>query len=297
MHVRTRFVVGSAAFLAFMLGAAALQGQPSGQSLEASAELGRQYESAEALYQALEDDAGGGQRLGWDNLPPWFGIYTRGRGGLKFDPDRPADALTTAKLTPEYQARFEETLRLREQGIEYDPLSYCHPPGYPRWITEPNLREFVVTPDQTWFMNELANDVRRVYTDGRGHTAEEDRYPLYNGDSIGFWDGDKLVVHTNQLMEGIYQRAHPNHSDQIESVEIWQQVDERNIEVDVWIYDLPSLLEPWHTRQTYTKLTDTEKRLRIRYWNCSENQNNSTFITEEGATQFSDFTFTPVDDQ
>ena len=63
--------------------------------------------------------------------------------------------------------RFEETLRLREQGIEYDSLSYCHPPGYPRWITEPNLREFVVTPDQTWLMNELANDVRRVYTDAR----------------------------------------------------------------------------------------------------------------------------------
>ena len=118
MHVKNGSVVGSAAFLAVVLGTASVQGQPSGLSLEESAKLGRQYESAEALYQALEDDARGGQRLAWDDLPPWFGIYTRGRGGLNFDPDRPADALTTAKLTPEYQARFEETLRLREQGIE-----------------------------------------------------------------------------------------------------------------------------------------------------------------------------------
>ena len=283
--------------LASVIAAASVSGQTAQRDYEANAELGRQFETAAALYEALIEEAGGGQRLEWGNLPPWSGIYTRGRGRLFFDPDRPADALTTAKLTPEYQARFEETLRLREQGIEYDPLSYCHPPGYPRWITEPNLREFVVTPDQTWFMNELANDVRRVYTDGRDHTPVEDRYPLYNGDSIGVWDGHRLIVHTNQLMEGIYQRAHPNHSDQIETVEIWQQVDDRNIEVDLWIYDPPSLMEPWYTRQTYTKLTDPEQRLRIRYWNCSENQNNSTFVTEDGATQFTDFTFTTEDDE
>jgi hypothetical protein len=297
MYIKDNSVLRLTTLLAAMLAASSLSAQSPRLSLHESAELGRQFDSAEALYGALKDDANGGRRLTWNTLPQWSGIYTRGRGGLNYDPDQPEDALTSAKLTPEYQARFEETLRLREQGIEYDPLSYCNPPGYPRWLTEPNLREFVVTPDQSWFLNEMANDVRRVYTDGRGHTPEADRYPLYNGDSIGFWDGDRLIVHTNQLMEGIYQRAHPNHSDQIESVEIWQQVDERHIEVDVWIYDPPSLLEPWFTRQTYTKLTDPEKRLRIRYWNCSENQNNSTFKTQDGATQFSKFTFTPDDDQ
>ena len=297
MTTKAHSVLRATVFLAVTLGGASVLAQPGRLSLEASAELGRAHDSASALFEALKEQAGGGQPLNWTNLPPWSGIYTRSRGRLNFDPDRPADALTSAKLTPEYQARFEETLRLREQGIEYDPLSDCHPPGYPRWITEPNLRELVVTPDQTWFMNEMVNDVRRVYTDERNHTPEADRYPLYNGDSIGFWDGHKLIVHTNQLMAGQYQRAHPHHSEQIESVEIWQQVDEHNIEVDVWIYDPPSLLEPWHTRQGYTKLTDPEKRLRIRYWDCNENQNNSTFITEEGATQFSDFTFTTEDDR
>ena len=86
-----------------------------------------------------------------------------------------------------------------KRGIEWDPISTCAPPGHPRWLTEPFLREFVATPDQTWLINEMVNDIRRVYTDGRDHVPEEDRYPLYNGDSIGFWDGDRLVIHTNQL--------------------------------------------------------------------------------------------------
>ena len=262
------------------------------------AELGRQYDSALELYQALAEQADGGERLSMDNLPSWSsGVYTRGRGRMDYDPDQPADVLTSANLTEEYQARFEETLRLRELGIEYDPLSTCRPPGYPRWLTEPYLREFVVTPDQTWLMNEMVNDVRRIYTDGREHMQKEDQYPLYNGDSIGFWSGHTLVTHTNQLMAGQYQRAHPDHSDQIETVEIWEQIDDKHIEVDVWVYDPPALAEPWYTRQLYTKLTNTDKRLRIRYWHCGENQNNATFTTEEGATQFSDFTFTTQDDK
>ena len=45
----------------------------------------------------------------------------------------------------------------------------------------------------------MVNDIRRIYTDGRDHVPAEDRYPISNGDSIGFWDGPKLVIHTNQL--------------------------------------------------------------------------------------------------
>ena len=100
-------------------------------------------------------------------------------------------SLTTARLTPEYQARLEKRVADVKRGIEWDPISTCAPPGHPRWLTEPFLREFVPTPDQTWLINEMVNDIRRVYTDGRDHVPAEDRYPLYNGDSIGFWDGGR----------------------------------------------------------------------------------------------------------
>jgi hypothetical protein len=254
-------------------------------------ELGRQHPTAEALYNALKAQAGGGQRLRMTALPDWTGIYTRARGGITYDPDQAPGTPPTAKLTPEYQQKLEKRIEDANRGIEWDPISTCSPPGHPRWLTEPFLKEFVVTPDQTWLINEMVNDIRRVYTDGRSHVPAADRYPLYNGDSIGFWDGDRLVVHTNQLTSGIYQRRNPDYTEQVETVEIWRKTGDALLEVDVWVYDPPALVEPWYTKQSYAKLDDQGKSLRIRYWHCGENQNNAVFQTQEGTTQFGDFTF------
>ena len=258
--------------------------------------LGLQHKTAADLYRALQKEAGGGRRLAWNGMPDWSGVYTRARGGITFDPDQRPDGLPTARLTPEYQERLMKRIQLASEGVEWDPISACAPPGHPRWLTEPFLREFIVTPDQTWLINEMVNDIRRVYTDGRGHVPEADRYPLYNGDSIGFWDGPRLVIHTNQLQAGIYQRRNPDYTDAVETVEIWERTRDTLLEVDVWVYDPPALVEPWYTRQSYSKLDDPDKSLRIRYWNCGENHNNTVFKTQDGATQFQDLTFTGQDD-
>jgi hypothetical protein len=263
---------------------------------EQKIDLGRQHKTASDLYQALRKEANGGQRLAWSNLPDWSGIYSRPADkGFTFDPDQPAGGLPTAKLTPEYQAKMMKRIEDVKAGIEWDPISTCAPPGHPRWLTEPFLREFIVTPDQTWLINEMVNDIRRIYTDGRDHVPEAERYPLYNGDSIGFWDGHKLVIHTNQLQAGIYQRSNPDYTDQVETVEIWYKADDKTLAADVWVYDPPALAEPWYVKQLYGKLSDPDKMLRLRYWNCAENQNNAVFQTQDGTTQFQGFTFTPDD--
>jgi hypothetical protein len=100
------------------------------------------------------------------------------------------------------------------------------------------------------------------------------------------------VVHTNQLQGGIYQRQNPDYTDQVETVEIWQQGRRRTIAADVWVYDPPSLAEPWYVKQRYVKLRP-DRTLRIRYWNCAENQNNAVHQTQDGTTQFNGFTFDP----
>jgi hypothetical protein len=276
--------------------AAAQQAQTQEPTKEQMTELGRQHKTAADLYRALKDQAKGGQRLNPANLPDWTGVYTRAPvPGFAFDADQKQPGIPTAKLTPEFQAKFSKRMEDLKKGIEWDPISTCSPPGHPRWLTEPFLREFVVTPNQTWLINEMVNDVRRIYTDGRDHVPEADRYPLYNGDSIGFWDGQKLVIHTNQLQAGIYQRAQPDYTDQVETVEVWQKADDKTLRADVWVYDPPSLQEPWYTKQTYAKLSDPDKSMRIRYWNCSENQNNAVVQTQRGGTEFRAFTFTKKD--
>ena len=254
--------------------------------------LGRQHKTASDLYAALKEQARGGQRLSYSRLPDWTGVYTRARGGITYDPDQKPGAPPTANLTPEFQARLQKRIADADRGIEWDPISTCAPPGHPRWLTEPFLKEFIVTPDQTWLINEMVNDIRRIYTDGRGHVPEDDRYPLYNGDSIGFWEGDRLVIHTNQLTEGMYQRRNPDYTNQVETVEIWERTKDDLIEVDVWVYDPPALVEPWYTKQSYAKLADPDKSLRIRYWHCGENENNAVTQTDTGGSQFRGFTFT-----
>ena len=294
--MRTKLAIATLALVAgTALLVSTIDAQDPGETRERMAELGRLHKTAADLYEALKADANGGQRLAPARLPDWTGVYTRARGGITYDPDQPQGGPPTAKLTPDFQARLAQRIEMANKGVEWDPISTCAPPGHPRWLTEPFLKEFIVSPDQTWLINEMVNDIRRIYTDGRDHPPAADRYPLYNGDSIGFWDGDRLVIHTNQLRSGIYQRRNPDYTDQVETVEIWRKVDPKLIEVDVWVYDPPALVEPWYTKQSYAKLDDQDKSLRIRYWHCGENENNSVVQTEGGSTQFRDFTFTDQD--
>lgn len=261
--------------------------------------FGEQFDTAKAMYDFLKRQAGGGERLDWRDMGEpaydWSGIFTRSGGGLSFDPDIPAGE-TTAKLTPAGRAARQAKIdRIRETGGEYDPISDCRPPGFPRWATEPFLKEYVVTPDQTWLMNEMVNDVRRIYTDGREHTLPQDAYATPNGDSIGFWTNGMLVVHTTYLRSGQYQRGtQPDYSDQVEVVERLKKVNGNTLEADYWVFDPVNLSEPWYTRQSWTELANDDHYLRIRYWDCQENQNNDILLKSDGTSQFSDFDF--IDD-
>ena len=258
---------------------------------QAMKELGLKYESAWDLYMALKERENGGQPLTWQNTPDWSGVRARTKGGTAHDPDGPPQGEPpSARFTPEYHAKMMKTVEDRKIGIEYDPLSQCESPTYPRWLNMPFLREFVVTPKQTVIITEAFNAVRFIYTDGRDHLPEEDRYPTESGDTIGFWSNGKLYTHTNQIMGHMYERAQGFYTDEAETVEIWEEVDDRTIVGHVWMYDPPALLEPWYTRQSYTKLTDQDTN-RLRHWACKGNPNNDVVETEEGGSQFSDFDF------
>ena len=265
------------------LAPAANAGMPE-QTKEQMAGLAREHKTAWDLYQALKDKANGGQRLTSANLPDWSGVYTRAPvPGFAFDPDQPPGGLPTAKLTPEFQAKMLKRIERRRRGIEWDPISTCAPPGHPRWLTEPFLREFIVTPDQTWLINEMVNDIRRIYTDGRDHVPEADRYPLYNGDSIGFWDGDRLGD-SHQPAEGRHLPAvaaglHGPGRDRRDLAEGRRQTMARR---RVGLRSAGAA-EPWYTSSSPTQSsTDPDKSLRIRYWNCGENENNTVVYQTQG---------------
>ncbi len=258
--------------------------------------LGLQHATAMDLYSALKARANGGAPLSLDDMPDWTGLWQR-VGRPFFDPEQPADVLTTAKLKPEPLAELTRRRELSAQGIEYDPISDCSPPGFPRWLAIPFLREFIVTPGQTYLFSETVNNLRRVYTDGREHPPAADAYPLDYGDSIGFWAGHTLVIHTAQVEAGIFHRNDPQYSESLEAVEVWRKADPTTVLVDVWVYDPVTLDEPWYVQQTYKQVPNPDGYLRINYWHCGENPNNAVEQTTDGTSRFSDFTFTTQDDR
>ena len=190
---------------------------------EQNAALGREHKTAWDLYQALKAEAKGGQRLTPAAMPDWSGVEPRPADkGFTFDPDTPAGVLTTAKLTPEDQAKLEKRVADVKRGIEWDPISTCAPPGHPRWLTEPFLREFVPAPDQTWLINEMVNDIRRVYTDGRDHVAPRGSVSALQRrlDWLLGWPEPWWCTPTSCRAVSTSART-PDYSDQVETVEIW----------------------------------------------------------------------------
>jgi len=240
------------------------------------------YASSKEHFEALKRQAGGGLvKPRWDQLPDWSGIWTA-QNGVSFDPAvRPRNNKNYGPLTPEYQAQYEKTLAEVARGVEFDPLSYCLPAGYPRWLSEPFLREFIPTPEKVLLMNEMVNETRRVYTDGREQPPEDESFPLWEGHSIGFWDGDVLVVHTASLRDGDYHRSGPRYSSQATTVEQWRRIDPENMEVWITVYDPVALTRPWHVVRRFNRVNTPGSR--IDQWVCEENNN---VVNQGGATQF-----------
>jgi hypothetical protein len=296
----TRFTCAAALVAAIATGSFGVlaQGPPAGMSTISPAEwqqkhaLALKHRTAWDLYLALRQTARGGQQpppLAAE-LPDWSGLWTTAGGGFAF---AAAPGGVTPKLTPAAAEALKAGREQAAKGISYDDnLSQCGPAGHPRWLREPFLREFVAAPSQTWLISEQVQEIRRIYTDGRDHTPEADRYPLALGDSIGFWDGPRLVIHTNQLMARVMDRNAPEQSDKMETVEVWEKVNPTTINVDAWLYDPAVYEEPWYIRPRFTLVPNPDKSLRIRYWDCSENPNNAVVKTPDGNTEFKGFTFT-----
>ncbi|HEX6997927.1 MAG TPA: hypothetical protein VF322_07260 [Gammaproteobacteria bacterium] len=301
MRLVIRRGVARALVAALMAGTALAQegSQTPADEKQRMTQLGLDHETARDLYEYFKQQANGGEALTWRNIPDWTGVWTREASPFFWDPDQTSTETLppSVKLTPAYEQELSERVEKFNQGIDYDPLSMCNPAGMPRWLVEPFLREFIVTPYQVWLVNEMMNEIRRVYTDGRDHPSEADAYPLWEGDSIGFWDGDRLVIHTAQMRAGILQRIQPRVSEEVEVVEIWQKTADDTMVAHVWLYDPQAFEEPWYTKQVYKKLSNDDKSLRIRHWHCGENPNNVVIETDEGASDFADFTFTDEDDE
>ncbi len=231
------------------------------------------------VYLDMKAKAHGGTRHTPATVPDWSGIWVR-IGPPKFDVNQPGkmeDGKVSADLTPAGKAAFKKELADIAKGNEYDPISSCLPAGYPRLLASLFQWEFVNTPKQTWFLYEQQSEQRNIYTDGRGHVPQDEAYPLWDGDSIGFWDGDTLVVHTVNVRPSYYQRSQPYYSNKTSTVERIRMANPNLIEDDVTVWDPVNLAKPWHVVQHWGRVTSDDNRIDM--WSCDENANVSKTAT------------------
>ena len=112
----------------------------------------------------------------------------------------PADVDKVAPL--QTWARGIYYLRQRE-FLKDDPMyQSCLPPGGPRMYQVPYGVQFMEERDRQriWvFMGGANHNWRHIYLDGRKLPPQDEPQPWWYGYSVGHWEGDTLVVETNNL--------------------------------------------------------------------------------------------------
>jgi hypothetical protein len=100
-----------------------------------------------------------------------------------------------------YESKAGGTSRnLTERGYD-DPTAHCFPPGVPRAMWVPEGYQIIQTPDHIVFLHERVawRIVPIMDREKAAHAHLPDNMRLWQGDSIGHWEGDTLVIDTTNL--------------------------------------------------------------------------------------------------
>jgi hypothetical protein len=124
----------------------------------------------------------------------WFIDNSGGIQGWLFGP------ATIPKLKPEAQKHRDAYLKAIAEGKVYrDDIGQCWPAGVPIIMTRVWPIAMIQLPTAVYMVSEFMNSLRVVYLDGRAHTDPDLVVRTFNGESIGHWEGDTLVIDTKNF--------------------------------------------------------------------------------------------------
>lgn len=149
--------------------------------------------------------------------------------------------------------------------------------GFPLMMNSAAPMQFLITPDETLIIN-VYRDVRHVYTDGRDHPAERDRWPTTWGDSVGHWEGDTLVIDTVSVRNpNRYFFSSPPLSEEARYVERIRRTGPDRIESVMTIVDPVTLARPWVIELVYVRATGLDRLIHDDYDNDRSEVEGETF--------------------
>jgi hypothetical protein len=169
----------------------------------------------------------------------------------------------TFKLTPEAQEHYERGQKaLNDGGVYRDDIGQCWPAGMPLIMTRVWPISMVQMPTVIYMISGFMNSVRMIYLDGRDHTPADEVVRSFNGESIGRWEGDTLVVDTR------YFPGHHHWMDQggasvpasedLHIVERIRMVADGRMDIEYTMTDPKSWYGEWKMTKTFRRLDDTD---------------------------------------
>jgi hypothetical protein len=132
--------------------------------------------------------------------PPFdlTGVWLHGGGqnnSFRFTP--PAGT----KFTPAAQVHVEAAAKAQKEGKVYrDDIGQCWPAGLPVIMTRVWPIAMMQYPTAIYMVSEFMNSLRIIYLDGRQHSDPDVVVRSFNGESIGTWEKDTLVVDTKYFV-------------------------------------------------------------------------------------------------
>jgi len=123
----------------------------------------------------------------------WFVDLSEGFAKFMYGPPYP-EFIGQAKLD------FEEGQRARQERKPYrDAIGQCFPAGIPMLMTRVWPIMMVQLPTAIYMVSNFNNGFRQIFLDGRDYSDPHKVIYTYNGESIGRWEKDTLVVDTKYI--------------------------------------------------------------------------------------------------
>ena len=156
-----------------------------------------------------------------------------------------------------------------------NPDAMCLPMGFLQFHQQPQPRMIVQTPKLILIEYEANSGIRHIYLDGRSLPPQGEPQPWWYGYSVGRWEGDTLVVETNNL-RGAEDGPHDGwldvngspHSRDARIVERIRRPTFGHLQIDLTIEDPKAYTKPWTVRVDQRILPGHELIEAI----CNENQ-------------------------
>jgi hypothetical protein len=172
-----------------------------------------------------------------------------GRGGIV----NPDTGDNTGRIP--YNAEWEAKQKTERSGHLYnEPYTHCLPSGVPTNFGIQMGFQAVQDKNAIVFGWDTGGATRIIYLDPN-RTHLRPGVKLYQGDSLGKFEGDVLVVETKNQMAGWWDAVGSVHSDQVHVIEKFTFRDANTIGYEAVVTDPVALTRPMTVTDTFTRRT------------------------------------------